>query len=153
MSRIGATVGLSNLRRGGSGTQGAFDRIYTKKARQSMAGVISNYAKLVQYVRKIAPEVLEEALQPTFEKSQRYVPVDTGALKATGRILTTRKGRSFRTEISYGGDGLLHYASIVHELTHLQHKAPTRAKYLESALNEDLGFFKQRVVDAVRSRI
>lgn len=155
MARIGGTVGLQDLRRRGSGTntQSAWDRAASRSARESMTSVISSYAKLIQYTRNILPECLEDALRPTFEKSQVYVPKKTGTLARSGKLITGYKGVRAHAEISYGNEGEVHYAALVHEFTELNHQEPTRAKYLQSAMEEDLGEFKERVISAIRDKM
>src|SRR5574343_1129673 len=129
--RIQGVVGQTDLRKkmaGQSPVQRFYNREFSRDARQSMAGILSNYANLIKNVHNILPEVLEGALQPTFEKAQYYCPVDTGRLKASGKLTSGRSGyyKAF-ARISYGEEGLIHYAAIVHERTDLNHTAPTRA--------------------------
>lgn len=61
-----------------------------------------------------------------YEKSQSLVPVDTGYLKKSGKIVNTGNNRF---EIKYTAP----YASFVHEIIGLSHKYPTQSKYLEDA--------------------
>lgn len=60
-----------------------------------------------------------------YECSQVYVPVDTGRLKASGKIV--EQGGLWRVEYTEP------YAIFVHEVWYLTHKAPTRYLYLEDA--------------------
>lgn len=66
---------------------------------------------------------VNRAAELIFTESQRRVPVDTGNLKASGR-LEHATGDSLTARVSYGGTAA-GYAGYVHE-TH-----PTRKKYLE----------------------
>lgn len=57
---------------------------------------------------------LRKAAERLFELTQFYVPVDTGALRDSGRVVVT--GRGFRTEVKIVyGDETVHYAGEVHE--------------------------------------
>jgi hypothetical protein len=101
-----------------------------------MSGILRNYEKFVQHMEDVMPDILIEALTPAFQLSQTYVPKDTGALQKSG-YLRQRKLRNRATvEIGYGFGGSPDYAAIVHENMSFKHAAPTRAKFLESALNE-----------------
>lgn len=85
-------------------------------------------------LRAAAEEVVGEAAQLVFHESQRLVPVDTGALKASGRV--TQDG--LEAAISYGGeDGAgrngqdtAAYAVPQHERLDFEHPNG-QAKYLE----------------------
>lgn len=61
-----------------------------------------------------------------FDLSQIYVPVKTGYLKSTGRIVRNSIGT---LSIVYTAP----YAKYVHEIIDNGHKLPTRAKFLEDA--------------------
>lgn len=152
-SRIQSVVGQADLGRSFSGqntTQQFYGKSFSRDTRESMSRILSNYAQLIRNVRNVLPDVLEEALRSTFNKSLMYCPVDTGLLVKSGRLISGRgsNGRAF-ARISYGNEGAIHYASIVHERTDLHHDAPTRAKYLQSAMEEDLGEFKSRLIRAL----
>lgn len=60
------------------------------------------------------------------EVSQRLVPVDTGYLKSTGRVVKNSIG-------TYSVIYTAPYAVYVHEIIDNQHKFPTQAKFLEDA--------------------
>jgi hypothetical protein len=78
------------------------------------------------------------------------VPIDTDTpgsnyeLYRSGRVeKAENKGLSSVASVVYGGmvvDGVnVDYAVYVHELTHLEHKPPTGAKYLSRAVSETRG--------------
>lgn len=103
----------------------------------SFAPIIANYIDLVEHLEGITPEILMDALEPTFEISQEYCPEDTGRLKDSGYLeITEFRGRP-SVEIGYGRGGEPPYAATVHENMEWRHKAPTRAKWLQVALTED----------------
>ena len=84
------------------------------------------------------PHVLEKAIYEEawviFKESQKLVPVDTGALRASGFVHAPKKenDRVF-VRVTYGGPAA-HYALYVHENLYARHDAPTQAKYLETPL-------------------
>lgn len=147
------TVGYARLpSKVRQGSRAYFAKTYTTGVRQSMAEVLANFQKLIDTVKGITPEALEAALAPTFEKSQGYCPVDTGALVDSGSIESgVEIGDKAFCRISYGNGGQIHYAAIVHERTDLHHTFPTRAKFLQSAVEEDMGDLRSRFVKAIES--
>jgi hypothetical protein len=71
-----------------------------------------------------------------FPETQRIVPVDTGLLKATGKVVVNE---SRDVSIWYGdptrdGGPGVDYAAAVHEIIRARHEAPTQAKYVETPL-------------------
>jgi hypothetical protein len=113
------------------------------EARESMAEVIKNYSDLIKHLKGVTPEVLRNALEPVFDKSQEYVPQKTGALRASGELeVIGAMGSAHEPEgsITYGNSEAW-YAALVHEYVWLNHEPPTRAKYLQSALEEEIDSF------------
>lgn len=84
------------------------------------------------------PDLLSKALYEEanviFNESQKLVPVDTGALRASG-VVHPPKTEHHRTSVrvTYGGPAAS-YALYVHENLYARHNAPTQAKYLETPL-------------------
>lgn len=81
-----------------------------------------------------AEAAVEQAAQAVLEESQRLVPVDTGALKDSGRV--TRDG--LEAVISYGEEDPANtaaYAVAQHERLDFHHPGGGQAKYLETAMN------------------
>lgn len=72
-----------------------------------------------------------------FKISQVLVPVETGALKASGRVDSKRVGAyTYRSSILYGGASyprFVDYAVYVHEILDHKHAPPTQAKFVETA--------------------
>ena len=131
----------------------------TKAAHPSEAGYIRSMRIQTDHLAAIIKQVsdnvhaatapaIQYALQPIFEKSQEYVPVDTGRLKRSGFNRVDKESRSgnVRVLIGYGRYGKPHYAAFVHEMVHIPHARGTRAKFLEDAVNEGLHLFKRRLV-------
>ena len=143
--RLSAVVGRKSLR----GNQ--YDssvRGPQMDVRAAMRSVISGYQKLVDALQDVTPEIIYDALEPTFEKSQEYCPVDTGRLKDSGYIRITQFRGTPTVEIGYGIGGEPPYTVNVHENLNWRHKYPTRAKWLEVALTEDDEAIQQRIISA-----
>jgi hypothetical protein len=99
---------------------------------------------------------LEKALNQVFEDSQAIVPVDTSALKSSGRVEITGTGFNSRGYIAYGGpvSGFshltsVHYAMIVHEATHVQFKNG-EAKFVEKAIEKNRDAVPNIIRDEMR---
>lgn len=121
-------------------------------AKASMAGVIRNYQKVVNNLEGVTPEVLYEALEPTFAKSQVYCPKDTGKLVKSGYLeIVSFRGKP-RVEMGYGKNGEPDYAAAVHENLEWRHKSPTRAKWLQAALGEDRIAIQNRIIAGLKRR-
>lgn len=73
--------------------------------------------------------------QSIFELSQLWCPVDTGALRSSGKIVENSLGTY---SIKYSTP----YAVHVHEIMENRHKAPTRAKWLEDAAYDILNQYE-----------
>jgi hypothetical protein len=104
-----------------------------------MKNVIARYEKLIRSMKSATPDILYNAMIPVFEKSQEYVPKDTGALEASG-VLEVSTGEFPAATITYG-DKDTWYAALVHEFVWLNHEPPTRAKYLQNAMEEEIDSF------------
>lgn len=151
--RVGGVIGYVKLpSHTREGSHADYARSATQDARASMQQIIRNFGKVIQNVRNVTPDALVEALTPTFEKSKVYCPKDTHKLVLSGHIKVDSYDRRPRVRIIYGDKGDPHYAAIVHERTDLHHEAPTRSKWLQAAMEEDIGLFKSRVVAAMKSR-
>lgn len=123
---------------------------YTRNARAGMQAIIRNYRKFVKNVESEMPNILFEAMAPTFQVSQEYCPKDTGKMRESGYLeITSFRGKP-RVEIGYGKGGDPDYTAAVHENMEWRHKAPTRAKWLQVALEEDAQEIQSRIVTLMR---
>ena len=93
---------------------------------------------MLRSVEGSTPEAIEAGLRLIFNKSQEYVPVDTGVLKDSGYVEVVPGFFRHKGEVGYARDGSPPYAIIVHELVENQHEPPTSAKYLQRAVQEEL---------------
>lgn len=80
-------------------------------------------AALLKYTKKV-----KQCAEVVAERSQEYVPVETGELKESMKIVHTKTGY----DVVYDSE----HALPVHEDMEAMHAEPTCAKYLERALNE-----------------
>ena len=115
----------------------------TISARGSMEAIISNYRQLVKTLEGSSADILEQVLHPVLSKSQMYVPKKTGALASSVELTTENTATGAEARITYGNSDV-YYAAIVHEFTWLNHQSPTRAKYLQSAMEEEIDNFLER---------
>ncbi len=123
------------------------DDIYFGRASAGVAGlklegieVLDLLKGLMQAVEGSMPDLIFDwILEPIYDRSQEYVPVDTGRLKASGYIETAEEDGIIAGEVGYAPYGDPYYATAVHEVEEWNHAPPTRAKYLEDAVKEVLG--------------
>jgi len=107
-------------------------------------------------VRAAAEAAVDQAAHLIFDESQRLVPVDTGALKASGKV--THDGLA--ATISYGqedqagrgGRDTAVYAPIVHERMDVHHPNG-QAKYLETAMHGKAADVAKVIVAGIRKAI
>ena len=148
------TVGYSRLpSRTSEGSRADFNKQFTTSARQSMSEILKNFSQIISNMKNACPDSLEEAMTPTFDKAQKYCPKKTWALVESGEITSgVNADGSAYCQISFGGGGIVYYAAIVHERTDLHHMLPTRSKYLEAAIGEDLHLMQRRFARSFKRR-
>lgn len=117
--------------------------------RASIRGILDNLYGLVRHLEAEGPEILVEALQPAFDKSQVYCPKKTGALRESGYLRAESFRGGARAAIGYAAGGAPNYAIIVHELPYT-HEAPTRNKFLQAAIDEEYANMQNAVPRLVR---
>jgi hypothetical protein len=111
---------------------------FVNSIRSQMKELADIISSAFDQMENASPILIKNALEPTFEKSQMYCPVDTGDMLASGYLeaVDTSKG-NVRVEMGYGKGGNPPYTVYVHEVPHY-HKPPTRWKWLQAAVNEDM---------------
>lgn len=151
MSILTARVGKASVRGSFASTAQGYA---TVSAREGMRAILKNYNNLINHMEGSTPHILLEALRPTFDKSQVYCPVDKGTLRDSGYLEITESnlGRT-RVEIGYARGGDPYYAVDVHENLEWRHEAPTRAKWLQIALEEDSASIQARILGAYKDMI
>lgn len=122
-----------------------------QSAKAGFANVLADFNEFVNDLEdKVTPEVMIEALKPTFQLSQTYVPYDTGELHESGYLEIVRRGGRRVAEMGYGKGGGASYAAYVHERVDIAHKSPTRSKFLQAALDEDYFNILNRIAAGMR---
>lgn len=101
----------------------------------------------VEYPEKVGAAMYKEA-QIEMTESKRRVPVDTGALRASGIVSEPEvEGERVSVVMSYGGVAA-DYAIYVHENLDAFHPVG-QAKYLESVLNESRPYMALRIAKRI----
>lgn len=165
-------LGFRNLRPFGSGGEQTVERMFPESWRwpsvhryhtQSLSSQITLLLDTVQsfvgHIDKKNAPVVYNALVDTFKKSQVYCPVDPEhksgtsiTLRQSGRLTVRDAGRGNTVvEISYGRLGNPYYAVFVHEILTYEHAPPTRAKFLESAIKEDMQLIENKLADGMKT--
>ncbi len=100
---------------------------------------------------KVAAKALRNEAQEAFAVSQDEVPVDTSALKTSGRVRPEtgvfQKGNEVYVELTYGSTAV-EYAVVVHENLESYHPHG-KAKYLEDPLTRQVVGIAGRIADKV----
>lgn len=108
---------------------------YMQAQAQALTDTINS---IIDQFEDITPDIMVGALEPTLEKAKYYCPKDTNELVDSAYLeITSFKGRP-RVECGFAKDGKPFYAGYVHEILDYKHEEPTRAKFLEQAMKEDL---------------
>jgi len=122
------------------GSRAFYRRSSMITARESMAAVIKNYEGIIRQLHSVTPDAVRNALEPVFDKSLEYVPYKSGRLSESAILEVEGGPGNVRGSITYG-NSTAWYAALVHEYVWLNHNPPTRAKYLQSALEEEMDSF------------
>lgn len=103
----------------------------------SLQAITSEVAGFVAHMKDVTPDILVEALEPTFGKALEYCPVgETGRLRASGYLEVERYRDLPVAVMGFGRGGNPEYTVYVHEIP-ATHAPPTQAKWLQNALDED----------------
>lgn len=87
-----------------------------------------------------------------FPKTQEKVPVETGALKSTGRVedgSTPGEHVIWYGDSAVNNDALVDYAAAVHEIGHARHDPPTQYKFVQEPLEESVPDLQKKAGDAL----
>lgn len=120
----------------GSQLGGKKGEFYAGQASDDFNEIVKYFTQFVGHMKEQVPEIFEEVMRPTFEKSQIYCPKKGGDLRASGYLEIRSFRDGTRAEMGYGRGGFPEYAVIVHEVPH-HHDAPTQYKFLQVAIDED----------------
>lgn len=146
----------------------------TKKKNKS---IISKLAQRMATIGLATDDALLMVSLNILEKSLYYCPIETGQLRASGFLKSTKRESratggaigsiSVPTSITYTigyspnsltGNFIIppkaraFYAWYVHEILDNKHKTPTQAKFLEQALNDHKNDIAKAIIKEVRGR-
>jgi hypothetical protein len=126
-------------------------KIRSGTVKAQIADLNAAVTSIFDQIAGASPYLALDALQPTFKKSQEYCPKKTGALVDSGYLeITSLDSRNPRVEMGYGLGGSPPYAVYVHEQVNFFHAPPTRAKWLQAAMLEDLQALWARLITNYR---
>lgn len=125
----------------------------TRSLREQFRQVEKNLKALIASIEDATVPAVRAGLKPIFKRSQELVPVDTGALKQSGFLVVQRTKGKIQAEIGYARANKPNYAVFVHENLNMRHKAPTQAKFLERAIDEEFPKVHGIIVSYLRSRL
>ncbi len=132
-------------------TQGSGVAALQSNFRAQMAGIIDAFMEFCDEVDGLVPDVLVDVMEPTFGKALEYCPEDSGKLKESGYLEKESRRGNHVVAIGFGKGGQPDYAIYVHELPYA-HEAPTRWKFLQSALDEDYFTMLNSIPAMIRER-
>lgn len=147
---IKVNVGRQQLGARNTHSMSAAELGYATTMRRRSKEITDQLINILEQFEGVAEDVMIEALEPTFEKSQEYCPIDTGRLRASGYLEKTGSKGQPRVEMGYARGGNPYYAALVHENTFFRHAPPTKAKFLQDAVFEDLPAIYYRVASLYR---
>jgi hypothetical protein len=102
---------------------------------QGVQGVLDHFRAAQNLKKRQVERGLRKAGLFLLRQSLKVVPVDTGALKNSGRLHITGSGFGTIVWIEYG----MNYAIYVHENMSARHKPGKIAKFVETPMRENAG--------------
>lgn len=87
---------------------------------------------------KTVAELLQKCGEVILKKAKELCPVETGALRDSGRIEVTGTGMGTRVNVQFGGPAAP-YALYVHENLEAKHASPTTAQWVTHAVRATRG--------------
>jgi hypothetical protein len=111
---------------------------YVAAVNRAVKALEKDLLSIFDQIEEITPGVMMEVLEPVKTKAEYYCPKDTGALVESSYLEVTQYRGKPRVELGFARGGEPRYAVYVHENLEYYHKAPTQAKFLERAVNEEM---------------
>jgi len=120
---------------------------------KGLQGMLDTLKRLADKFPDYVGAALYQEAQIEMTEAKRRTPVDTGRLRASGRVaLPVREGRRISVTLSFGG-AAAPYAIYVHENLEANHASPPfgggQAKFLESTINESAPYMLARIARRV----
>ncbi len=97
---------------------------------EDLTFAIQSMRKGLNQTGMLMADALEKAAHVLLNASQKLVPVDTGELKKSGKVVVKGRGFSAVAYVIYEA----RYAVWVHENLQSYHEPPTQARYLADAV-------------------
>lgn len=146
MAPVRLVMGKTNVRTTGYPSEAGFVR----QVNEGMKEITNNLLYCLDQFEGASAEIMYDALKPTFDKTQIYCPHRSGALRDSGYLEIVQWRGTPQVQMGYAKGGNPDYAVYVHEMVEIPHVAPTRAKWVEVAVNEDFGGIIDRIADGYR---
>lgn len=116
---------------------------------QSIRDQFKELERLVQsvfdQVAEATPQIMFDALEPTKVLAEVYCPKKTNTLVNSAYLEITDTGKQPRVELGFAKGGQPPYGVYVHEMVEYHHEPPTRSKFLQAAMLEDMNNIFQRL--------
>lgn len=145
-TKLNVKLGLQSVRK----PQYASEPDYVQQMRAVSKALQSDLQYILEQFEDVSPEIVIVALTPTKELAQKYTPRRTGELRNSAFLESVGSKGAERVELGFAKGGIPRYATLVHEQVEVPHEAPTRSKFLEAAINEDIGNMIDRLSDGYR---
>lgn len=126
---------------------------YVQNMLAQSKSLTDNILAVINQFKDATPDIIYEALEPTLELSLVYCPIDTGALRASAYLEITEFRGKPRVELGYARGSDPEYAVAVHENLEWRHEPPTRSKFLQAAVDEDIGNIEARLIAAYQEMV
>ena len=106
-----------------------------------------NFDAVQRAIRAAAADGLGVSLEAIADQSDRHVPIESGQLLRSRRVVVDRQG--LEGAVTYDTE----YAAVVHESMTEHHDAGRTAKFLENAGNAKRAATVETVASKIRSRL
>jgi hypothetical protein len=133
--RLKIQIGKQNVR---AATPYPSEPGYVAQMQSQAKKMTDTLLDILDQFKDVSEDLMLEALEPTGEKSQVYCPKDTHELVDSFYLVKAPFRGKPRVEMGYARNSKPPYAVFVHEIPTHQHEYPTRYKFLEQAMKEDL---------------
>lgn len=119
---------------------------------------INGFTRLGENIQDAAGEGVNKGIDLVYDQSQVEVPKETGRLKKSGRKVPRKSTGPTRSKGVRYGDGALNsqgesYAAAVHEILKARHDAPTKAKFVEDPLVQNVPATKKATANAAQDAV
>lgn len=122
---------------------------------------INGCDRLEKNLEEAAQDTVDAGTEVLMKESQIQVPKKTGQLAKSARYIFRKKSGPRRIKsVKYGyqlpdssDETVLDYAAAVHEILKASHASPTKAKYVEDPLVQNVPSYKKSGVVAAKKAV